>query len=682
MGNSAVRYVDHASKHPELLTRLASRLVAKTGKSVDFAMFSRCILGKFATMPTQLIECLWLAFAHDLPSKVDVSDFIASLAVIHGKERAPILRFLFRVYDIKQTGYLERVRVERVLSLVYGGADVSREHADRMKAMLDGLFSTSSVADKHYLASRDLDAYTGPLEVLASWIQATLSAFTEPPSPKLLALERRYASALESEEMMVRFNVDRSTCDQLRQLFHSKCVSAVKAELPFDAWIDWCSSGGYLSPGLASVLFRTKVGNYKNVWRFSDFAEFCMVYGAGSSETKADAICGAFLSEFFAAQAGFAGAESGALLGDEGSNARDSAAPSSQPPLRAPASLLLQAFQRQMRRMFYLLVHSYVPSSSAAKAFSANSSPAREGVPSSKPSAKPRSLSLSGSRSDLEGSGSSLSLAMAHKSKPSSSPADFCTPLEELEASMNPLPEALCEALEAIEKSHAALGPQQRSYVELLAPYSELITKHADNLAAMRELAMTACCMFGIRPPSPALEKAYIMGIMLRRQEEAPQSRADPYGPLHAEWCVVSKTWWDSWRLYVGQQRPKLRSPRKHAPAEEPAAPVPPPAIDNWAILKKSGAKQLLHGAIVGHHLEVIPPQVYTAVHSWYGGGPKVMRRVIHTDAGGTELELFPISLKICTCDQAGKAKPVERELLFSKTCSLADVAAELCVFL
>ena len=56
--------------------------------------------------------------------------------------------------------------------------------------------------------------------------------------------------------------------------------------------------------------------------------------------------------------------------------------------------------------------------------------------------------------------------------------------------------------------------------------------------------------------------------------------------------------------------------------------PPEPGAIDNWAILRKTGAKQLLQGTMLGQHVETVPPSVYAAVRSWYSGGPRILRKV------------------------------------------------------
>ena len=168
------------------------------------------------------------------------------------------------------------------------------------------------------------------------------------------------------------------------------------------------------------------------------------------------------------------------------------------------------------------------------------------------------------------------------------------------------------------------------------------------------------------------------MEIMLRRQAQAPQTNLNPFGPVHTRWCIISKAWWDSWRFYVG--RIGGNSPRSPRMGDSPEQPVPEPgAVDNWLILKKTGVKQLLQGTVMGHHLEVIPPAVYAAMHAWYGGGPKILRKVVPSANNSTELELFPLHLRVVTCDNDGKAKLDEKEFLFSKSATIAEMTAELC---
>ena len=125
-------------------------------------------------------------------------------------------------------------------------------------------------------------------------ILLVLGIFTEPLPPRLYSLERRYSSLLESEEMMMKFSVPKSACEQLRHLFYSRCAVTIKAELSVESWVDWLCGAGYSSPEVAKTLFLAKMSSLKSVWRFVDFAEFCMIFGAGSMEAKANAVCLAF----------------------------------------------------------------------------------------------------------------------------------------------------------------------------------------------------------------------------------------------------------------------------------------------------------------------------------------------------------------------------------------------------
>jgi hypothetical protein len=86
-----------------------------------------------------LVECLYQAFAHELHSKIELNDFLAGLSIVSSQqERKPFLRFLFRVYDVRQNGRLERRDVEKLLSFAYG--DRFRTSSASISRHLDSLF--------------------------------------------------------------------------------------------------------------------------------------------------------------------------------------------------------------------------------------------------------------------------------------------------------------------------------------------------------------------------------------------------------------------------------------------------------------------------------------------------------------------------------------------------------------
>eukprot|EP00595_Chromulina_sp_UTEXLB2642_P001928 CAMPEP_0196767972 /NCGR_PEP_ID=MMETSP1095-20130614/42186_1 /TAXON_ID=96789 ORGANISM="Chromulina nebulosa, Strain UTEXLB2642" /NCGR_SAMPLE_ID=MMETSP1095 /ASSEMBLY_ACC=CAM_ASM_000446 /LENGTH=832 /DNA_ID=CAMNT_0042136893 /DNA_START=944 /DNA_END=3443 /DNA_ORIENTATION=+ len=238
------------------------------------------------------------------------------------------------------------------------------------------------------------------------------------------------------------------------------------------------------------------------------------------------------------------------------------------------------------------------------------------------------------------------------------------------------LPNTIREALEVIERIE---DPP-------LHIYKDLIIQFNSYLPGLRDLSLLASCHFGVKPSEPLLEKEYIMELMVRRQFTAPQTRAQPNGPIGTEWCVIVRHWINHWKLYVGQKRlinnndssNNLSTSSSNSPSN---LTNPPGEIDNWSVLKKTGPKQLLQGIVLNHHIEVVAPNVYTALQMWYSGGPRIQRKVILTKRSTlttSELELFPLCLKICSCDHLGKARDTEREVLFSRMSTVQDVINEL----
>jgi hypothetical protein len=259
-----------------------------------------------------LSECLFRAFAYDVTGSVDITDFIAALAVLNGKDRTLTLQFVFRVYDLNGSSVIERSKVERLLQMAYGdrlkektGADVSRA-----QQQLDSIFSLKketantprlpplpplkgknevSRVVSSTLNLRDFELYHGPLDVLGGWVLAVLSVFTEPLPRKLLALHNRYTISSKQLDIMGKYDINKSTTDQLRETFLNRCATTgAKPELTLQSWMEW--TAGFLAPKLANLIFSMKTSVVKTVWFFEDFVEFCIVFGSGSTEQKATAV--------------------------------------------------------------------------------------------------------------------------------------------------------------------------------------------------------------------------------------------------------------------------------------------------------------------------------------------------------------------------------------------------------
>jgi hypothetical protein len=48
--------------------------------------------------------------------------------------------------------------------------------------------------------------------------------------------------------------------------------------------------------------------------------------------------------------------------------------------------------------------------------------------------------------------------------------------------------------------------------------------------------------------------------------------------------------------------------------------------------------------------MQVVPPNVWLLLQSWYGGGPTIERAVARIN-GQVDLEVYPLCLRVTSCD-------------------------------
>lgn len=259
---------------------------------MDYSIFSRILLSNFDLMPKALVECLYQAFAPDEYSKVEINDFIASLAVLKDTDNSKRLRFLFRVYFTDPISGLQRIRIEKILKVAYEN-DLNEYDMNRQ---LDEIFSHSS--SQRSVSQKELENYSGNTSLLEVWVIETLGVFLTPLPPRLVALDRRYSLALETERMLAQFGCPMSVGEPLKAAFYNLCMSSSTSsssnngELTESMWVEQLEP--YVQSELARQLFRAKLGVARNYWRFVDFVDFCLVFGIGTSDKRTETIYSAF----------------------------------------------------------------------------------------------------------------------------------------------------------------------------------------------------------------------------------------------------------------------------------------------------------------------------------------------------------------------------------------------------
>jgi hypothetical protein len=538
MGNSNPKYFTEREALDVLgqdsWDRLSTQLDS-LGGAIDFGTFYRIVLQKFRIIPKYLCECLYRGFANDIHSVVEVSDFICTLAVTRALNTTLLLGFAFRVYDSRGVGEVNKKQLAKQLSLAYG-ANLTQYTAE---FDLDKLFENTSAED--CINGREFETYRGPSRVLTEWVSAVLSSFLDPPPARLEALEIKYSTTREADQMMMQYNIPKALCDKLYRMFCNLCQNAGKPEMDLKTWLKLATK--YVHPALAFELFRSKLHDVKVAWRFVDFFEFCYLFGLflpNLSEADAEVHSATTFSTVERQAAALCTIFQLAAERDMDNGSGRDVNSYGDTNITSTKKLVLY-----MRRLIYLLSIS-----SASKV----------------PTAKEDAIGKLVRRVSIDPADkNSYAYAAATATDPISTPqfeVFKLSPLDTMSASelykLSSLSESdaasgasiispvVIKALLELESSCAE--PSLKDYVGLLCGFEHF-------LPGFQQLSMLACCTFGVKPLFPQLEKLYIIDLTLSRQDELPQSKEFPNGPIGTEWAVVSSTWLNSWRLSVGRQR-------------------------------------------------------------------------------------------------------------------------------
>lgn len=153
-------------------------------------------------------------------------------------------------------------------------------------------------------------------------------------------------------------------------------------------------------------------------------------------------------------------------------------------------------------------------------------------------------------------------------------------------------------------------------------------------------------------PATAAEEKSAIQGIL---EAAATQVKEGD------KFFLVTYRWWKQWSTYVGAEASNNNSSEPGPvycsnPPEEEAVIIPrrPSTIDNSDLvikLKREDDLELRDTLLVENHDYVLlPEQVWSAFHKWYGGGPALARKVINTGSvqdDGLAVEVYPLRLRL-----------------------------------
>ncbi|KAM5550559.1 ubiquitin carboxyl-terminal hydrolase 5 [Rosa sericea] len=171
---------------------------------------------------------------------------------------------------------------------------------------------------------------------------------------------------------------------------------------------------------------------------------------------------------------------------------------------------------------------------------------------------------------------------------------------------------------------------------------------------------------------SPDEERILIKDIALAA--EAKSKEGDTF-------FLITQRWWQHWIDYVNQeQQPDVS---EHCDLADSSSFKRPAGIDNSDLISDD-AIEIQDTLLEGRDYVLLPQQVWNQLHTWYGGGPTLPRRVITSGPSHTEMavEVYPLRLQLLVVPKGGRStiRISKKETigeLHRRACEIFDLSPE-----
>ncbi|KAH7511707.1 hypothetical protein FEM48_Zijuj12G0011200 [Ziziphus jujuba var. spinosa] len=157
---------------------------------------------------------------------------------------------------------------------------------------------------------------------------------------------------------------------------------------------------------------------------------------------------------------------------------------------------------------------------------------------------------------------------------------------------------------------------------------------------------------------------------------------------------LITQRWWQHWIEYVNRDEPNnlndASSLSEHCDSVGTSTLKRPSGIDNSDLIydatsEDSNAGTEIHDTLLeGRDYVLLPHEVWNQLHTWYGGGPTLARKVISSGLSQTELtvEVYPLRLQLLMMPKGDRStiRISKKETigeLHRRACEIFDLKAE-----
>jgi ubiquitin C-terminal hydrolase/Ca2+-binding EF-hand superfamily protein len=602
------------------------------GRPLDAKSFQRHVLAGFPMMPKMLADRLFLALDVAGRGSLSESDFLCGMAVmLTDSPEALEARYmlLFRIYDGRNRGATDLDVVRHTLVVAYAQEDLSL-----IDSTVDELFQDRQSLDMHEFRLRMAEiAQSRSGALLTRWFRTVCASLLEEPATALVTLEQKYNPERGLQRVARLYRIgERAMLDLQRR--HAELAQSGPSG-KFDAFVFTRAMSNLVHCDLALRLFFRFSASSRLQWTAVDYVTFCRLVVRGNLDEQASLLFNLFDDD-----------KDGLLsLGElelvlEALSWQHMHRDGKLPPRHHHHSSGAASGHQRERS------GSFRERSSSVHSLSYNDSQLEYGMTKLGYDMTPGDLSQAATeileRMGRRGSGASMSGSGGAQHLPGAQPPKFAT--------------------------QGGLT---------FAGFAAWVGEHKGRTQLLRDLCFVTATDFHMRPVRPQQERDIIMDMFMRTKAkhdaELPESQR-LLGAPGTWWNIIASDWWDAWCAYAGFS---FGTPPPHTPSvahgpmtssgKTPSTPQVPPAINNYTIMRGGGSLHLRDDIVPQEHYQLLPPDAWRALHLWYDGGPAIPRAVV-SDPQGHFLELYPLAIKVCSCDSRGKPLRLERDMLFSRT--------------
>eukprot|EP00518_Triparma_eleuthera_P017069 CAMPEP_0197548672 /NCGR_PEP_ID=MMETSP1320-20131121/2741_1 /TAXON_ID=91990 /ORGANISM="Bolidomonas sp., Strain RCC2347" /LENGTH=318 /DNA_ID=CAMNT_0043108737 /DNA_START=311 /DNA_END=1264 /DNA_ORIENTATION=- len=233
-------------------------------------------------LPQGLPDCIFSAFdASNKGTGLCFDDYATSMSVLMRGTDEQKTKLLFHVYDVQRDGEVRRSKMLQFMAAIYGRPVADSRQTQR--AVLD-LYSSSSTAGS--VRFGDFHPYVtyDNFHVCSQWFSRLVPHILSLPSPRFLALARRYDPQAGLPRLRSCYKLTDAHVTSMKRAYRRYAGGRPGRHFDLQAFL--ALSLGFLPPRLAERVFEANARTLPDRWTVGDYVSFACAFARGGEAER------------------------------------------------------------------------------------------------------------------------------------------------------------------------------------------------------------------------------------------------------------------------------------------------------------------------------------------------------------------------------------------------------------